>query len=99
MNIHELRVIVEIAEYVDQLTDGAHDLEVTTTKLTGNDPVPDARVIAATFTRGIYTQRYYFTVHAGGTIEQWLEAPVQGNMISKRETYAEGIAQEIYSMV
>lgn len=99
MNIHELRVIVEIAEHVDQLTDGAHDLEVATTKLTGNDLVPDARVIAATFTRGIYAQRYYLTVHADGTIEQWLEAPVQGNMISKRETIAEGIAQEIYSMV
>lgn len=99
MNIHELRCIVQIAEYVNQLTAGAGDLEVTTTRLTGDDLVPDARVIAATFTRGIYAQRYYLTVHADGTIEQWLEAPVQGNMISKRETVAEGIAQEIYSMI
>lgn len=99
MNIHELRVIVKIAEYVDLLTNEANDLEVTTTKLTGDDLVPEARVIAATFTRDIYTQSYYFTVYADGTIEQWLEAPVQGNMISKREATAEGIAQEIYSMV
>lgn len=99
MNIDELRVIVKIAEYVDQLAAGADDLEVTTTRLTGEDLVPDARVIAATFTRGIYAQRYYFTVHVDGTIEQWLEAPVQGNMISKRETHAEGIAQEISSMI
>lgn len=99
MNIHELRCIVKIAEYVDQLTAGADDLEVTTTRLTGEDLVPDARVIAATFTRGIYTQRYYFTVHQNGTIEQWQEAPVQGNIISKREITPGGIAHEIYSMV
>ena len=99
MNIHELRVIIEIAEYVDRLTDDANDLEVTTARLTGDDLVPDARVIAATFTRGIYTQHYYLTVHKDGTVEQWLEAPVQGNSISKREATPEDIAQEIYSMV
>lgn len=99
MNIYELRVIYQIAQRVDQLTGGENDLEVSTTRLTGDDLVPDARVIAATFTRGIYAQRYYFTVHKDGIVEQWLEAPVQGNIISKRETIPEGIAQEIYSMV
>lgn len=98
MNINELRCIYQITEYVDRLTAGAADLEVITTRLTGDDLVPNARVIAATFTGDTYAQRYYFTVHQNGTIEQWQEAPVQGNIISKREITPGGIAHEIYAL-
>ena len=99
MNIEELHWIDYIAQRVGQRTGGKCDLEISATRLVRDDLMPDARIIAVTFTRGTHAQRYYLTVHADGTIEQWLEAPVQSNVISKQETHVEDIVREICNMV